>query len=139
MTLNVSYGERYGWTVVQVTGEVDLEGVAALRERLQRLIAEGCHQMVVDISRLGFCDSMGFAVLVATRRLIAARGGRLRLVLPGPEAHIRQVLSLFGIEKIFEVHGSIEEALADHREIPDEAGAGAAVPQQRDATSATAD
>lgn len=58
-------------------------------------------------------------------------------MLPGPEAHIRKVLSLFGIEKIFEVHGSIEEALADQREFPDEAGP--ALPQQRDATSATAD
>ncbi|WP_198045703.1 STAS domain-containing protein [Kitasatospora mediocidica] len=139
--MNVSYGERYGWTVVQVTGEVDLDGVAALRERLQQLIIEGCQQMVVDISGLGFCDSMGFAVLVATRRLISARGGRLRLVLPSPEAHIRQVLSLFGVEKIFEVHGSTEEALADQREIPggSGAGSGAALPQQRDVTSATAD
>ncbi|MDH6108305.1 anti-sigma B factor antagonist [Kitasatospora sp. MAP12-15] len=139
MTLNVSYGERYGWMVVQVTGEMDLGGVAALRERLQRLIAEGCQRMVVDISRLGFCDSTGFGVLVATRRLIAARGGRLRLVLPGPDVHIRQVLSLFGIEKIFEVYDSAEEALGDQRATPDGPGAGVALPQQRDATSATAD
>ncbi|GAA0691193.1 hypothetical protein GCM10010193_52020 [Kitasatospora atroaurantiaca] len=137
MAVNLSYGERYGWTVVQVTGEVDISGVSALRERLQRLIAEGCDQIVVDISRLAFCDSTGFAVLVATRRLLVARGGRLRLALPGPEVHTRKVLSAFGIERLFEVYDSAEEALADQRDAPK--GVEAPLPKQRDAASATAD
>ncbi|RKE17679.1 STAS domain-containing protein [Streptomyces sp. TLI_171] len=116
MALSVSYGERYGWTVVQVAGEVDISGVAALRERLQRLVTDGCQQMVVDISRVDFCDSTGFAVLVATRRMLYSRGGRLRLVLPGPETHTRKILQLFGIERIFDVHDSVDDALADLRE-----------------------
>jgi anti-sigma B factor antagonist len=137
VAMNLSYGERYGWTVVQVTGEVDITGVAALRDRLQQLIAEGCDRLVMDISRLAFCDSTGFAVLVATRRLLVARGGQLRLVLPERHAHVRKVLSTFGIEKLFEVHDSIEEALADQRDTPGRLQA--SVPKQRDATSATAD
>jgi len=137
VAVNLSYGERYGWTVVQVTGEVDISGVSALRERLQRLIAEGCHQIVVDISRLAFCDSTGFAVLVATRRLLVARGGRLRLALPGPEVHTRKVLSAFGIERLFEVYDSAEEALADQRDALQEVEA--PLPKQRDAAAATAD
>ncbi|MFJ1758175.1 STAS domain-containing protein [Kitasatospora sp. NPDC088134] len=115
MALSVSYGERYGWTVVQVAGEVDISGVAALRERLQRLITDGCLRMVVDISRVDFCDSTGFAVLVATRRMLASRSGLLRLVLPGPETHTRKILQLFGIERIFDAHDSVEDALADLR------------------------
>ena len=133
MGMNLSYGERYGWMVVQVTGEVDITGVAALRERLLRLIADGCDRVVIDISRVAFCDSTGFAVLVATRRLLVARGGRLRLVLPGHDAHVRKVLSAFGIEKLFEVHDSTEEALADHREAS--ARTATRVPKQRSATS----
>ncbi|MGW4384071.1 STAS domain-containing protein [Kitasatospora sp. NPDC004531] len=116
MALSVSYGERYGWTVVQVAGEVDISGVSALRERLQRLVTEGCLRMVVDISRVDFCDSTGFAVLVATRRMLSSRGGRLRLVLPGPETHTRKILQLFGIQRIFDVHDSVDDALADLRE-----------------------
>ncbi|MDH6578559.1 STAS domain-containing protein [Kitasatospora sp. MAP5-34] len=137
MAVNLSYGERYGWTVVQVTGEVDIGGVTALRQRLLTLIAEGGHHIVVDISRLAFCDSTGFAVLVATRRLLSARGGRLRLALPGPEVHTRKVLSAFGIEKIFEVYDSVEEALADQRDTSDVTRP--PLPAQRDAASAPAD
>jgi anti-sigma B factor antagonist len=135
--MNLSYGERYGWTLVQVTGEVDITGVAALRDRLQQLIAEGCNRLVLDISRLAFCDSTGFAVLVATRRILVARGGRLRLVLPGPGAHVRKVLSTFGIEKLFEVYDSTEEALADQRDTA--ARIQAQLPRQRDAATATTD
>ncbi|GAA2748630.1 MULTISPECIES: STAS domain-containing protein [Kitasatospora] len=137
MALTVSYGERYGWTVVQVAGEVDIAGVVALRERLQRLVTDGNLQLVVDISRLDFCDSTGFAVLVAIRRMLAARHGRLRLVLPGPEVHTRKILTLFGIERIFEVHDSVEDALAQERTA---ASSGhEAVPRQRDVASAAAD
>nr|WP_237419098.1 STAS domain-containing protein [Kitasatospora sp. SID7827] len=129
--MSVSYGERYGWTVVQVAGEVDISGVAALRERLQRLVTDGCLRMVVDISRVDFCDSTGFAVLVATRRMLSSRDGQLRLVLPGPDVHTRKILQLFGIERIFDVHDSVDEALADLREAVltgDTALSGAAAP-----------
>ncbi|MFG2818579.1 STAS domain-containing protein [Kitasatospora sp. NPDC048365] len=134
MALSVSYGERYGWTVVQVAGEIDIAGVVALRERLQRLVTDGCLHLVVDIGRLDFCDSTGFAVLVATRRMLAARGGRLRLVLPPAESHTRKVLALFGIERIFDVHESVEDALSDARTVP---GAPQdVVPRQRDTAAA---
>ncbi|GGQ64870.1 STAS domain-containing protein [Kitasatospora griseola] len=146
MALSVSYGERYGWTVVQVAGEVDISGVSALRERLQRLVTEGCLRMVVDISRVDFCDSTGFAVLVATRRMLSSRGGRLRLVLPGPETHTRKILQLFGIQRIFDVHDSVDDALADLRETvmnetrPPAAADGAeAVPRPREGSRAVTD
>ncbi|MFD8598946.1 STAS domain-containing protein [Kitasatospora sp. NPDC059646] len=148
MALSVSYGERYGWTVVQVAGEVDISGVSALRERLQRLVTEGCLRMVVDISRVDFCDSTGFAVLVATRRMLSSRGGRLRLVLPGPETHTRKILQLFGIQRIFEVHDSVDDALADLRAavlaepapaVATAADAADAVPRPREGTKAVAD
>ena len=144
VALSVSYGERYGWTVVQVAGEVDISGVSALRERLQRLVTEGCLRMVVDISRVDFCDSTGFAVLVATRRMLSSRGGRLRLVLPGPETHTRKILQLFGIQRIFDVHDSIDDALADLREaFMNEGKANAdgteAVPRPREGSRAVAD
>ncbi|MEV4561755.1 STAS domain-containing protein [Kitasatospora sp. NPDC049285] len=137
MALSVSYGERYGWTVVQVAGEVDISGVVALRERLQRLVTDGCLRMVVDISRVDFCDSTGFAVLVATRRLLYSKGGRLRLVLPGPETHTRKILQLFGIERIFEAYDTVDESLADLREAAlKEADS---VPRQREGTRAVTD
>ncbi|WP_370148942.1 STAS domain-containing protein [Streptacidiphilus sp. EB129] len=135
--MNVSYGDRYGWTVVQVTGEVDITGVAALRERLQRLIAGGCDRVVIDLSMLAFCDSTGFAVLVAVRRLLVARGGRLRLVLPGPDTHVRKVLASFGIEKLFEVYPSAGEALTVGNDTP--GALRAALPRQRNDTSQSAD
>jgi anti-sigma B factor antagonist len=136
VALNLSYGERYGWTVVQVTGEVDIAGVSALRERLQRLIAEGCLRLVVDISRLSFCDSTGFGVLVATRRLLVARGGRLRLAVPGPDIHTRKVLTTFGIEKLFDVYDSAEDALGDQR---DPSSRVQELPRQRNGDPAPAD
>ncbi len=81
--------------------------------------------------------------------MLSSRGGRLRLVLPGPETHTRKILQLFGIQRIFEVHDSVDDALADLRAAvlgepaPAAAAAGAdaadAVPRPREGNRAVAD
>jgi anti-sigma B factor antagonist len=109
---NVSYGQRHGWTLIQISGELDLTGVSAVRERLHGTIWEGCRHLVVDLSRLEFCDSTGFAALIAGRRHMMARGGEIRLVLPDPGSKVREILNVFGTPRLFEVFDSAAEAVA---------------------------
>lgn len=107
----VSYGERHGWTIAQLSGELDLQAVAAVRERLATVIWSGSRRLVVDLSRLEFCDSLGFGALVATRRQMASAGGRLRLVLPAHESVARKALTACGIERIFDVFEQVTDAV----------------------------
>ncbi|WP_405018062.1 STAS domain-containing protein [Kitasatospora sp. NBC_00070] len=111
-TAHVTYGQRNGWTMVHVSGDLDLAGVSAVRERLLRFIWEGCRHLVVDLSSLNFCDSSGFAVLVAARRHMAARHGHLRLALPAPGTQVRSALTVFGTDRVFDVYENPADAVA---------------------------
>ncbi|WP_052441613.1 STAS domain-containing protein [Streptacidiphilus anmyonensis] len=108
----VTYGERHGWTIAQLEGELDLQAVAAVRERLATVIWSGSRRLVVDLSRLSFCDSLGFGALVATRRQMASAGGQLRLVLPAEDSVARKALTACGIERIFDVFEATADAVA---------------------------
>lgn len=108
----VAYGERHGWTIAQLAGELDLQAVAAVRERLATLIWSGSRRLVVDLSRLEFCDSLGFGALVATRRQMASTGGQLRLVLPSESSVARKTLTACGIERIFDVFEEVADAVS---------------------------
>lgn len=65
--------------ILQVTGELDLSTLPALKERLDDARDRDVDRIVVDLSRVTFIDSIALASLVATRRALGA-AGRLAIV-----------------------------------------------------------
>ncbi|MFJ6569988.1 STAS domain-containing protein [Streptomyces sp. NPDC091292] len=108
MTLKVTESEQDGWIVVRAAGELDLVTSPVLRQRVHDAVAEGRHDLVLDLSDVFFCDSSGVGVLIATRRLLRSCQGRLRLILPARGAldgsHVNRVLSALGVRRLFDVY-----------------------------------
>ncbi|MEU0491288.1 STAS domain-containing protein [Nocardiopsis sp. NPDC006139] len=91
-----------GVTVVSVEGEIDLATVPGLRARLAAAAREeGCECLVVDLAGVGFLDASGVGALVAARRAMNARGGRLVLARPRPV--VSRVLGILGLDRVFEI------------------------------------
>ncbi|MGW3283601.1 STAS domain-containing protein [Streptomyces sp. NPDC001002] len=107
--------EQGDWTVLQVSGELDLVTSPALRQRVHDAVAEGRHSLVLDLSEVFFCDSSGVGVLIAARRLIRSCQGRLRLILPARGAadgsHVNRVLGALGVRRLFDVYVDVEAAV----------------------------
>ncbi|MFJ5534237.1 STAS domain-containing protein [Streptomyces sp. NPDC093261] len=114
VTLEVTYGECGEWAVLHVEGELDLVTSPVLRQRVHDAVADGRHQVVLDLSEVVFCDSSGVGVLIATRRLIRSCRGGLRLILPGPGAvegaHVNRVLAALGVRRLFDVYEDVVSA-----------------------------
>src|SRR5258705_8458309 len=68
-----------GVTLAELAGELDLASAPALREQLLGLLRPGFSRLVLDLSRVSFCDASGLAVLVGTGRRARLLGGFLRL------------------------------------------------------------
>ncbi|MFH8289216.1 STAS domain-containing protein [Streptomyces sp. NPDC018059] len=115
MTLKVAVGQESGWTVLRVSGEMDLLTSPVLRQRVHEAVADGRRSVVLDLSDVLFCDSSGVGVLIATRRLIRSCQGRLRLILPAQGAvdgsHVNRVLAALGVRRLFEVFPDVGAAL----------------------------
>ncbi|MFD5075606.1 STAS domain-containing protein [Streptomyces sp. NPDC058274] len=115
VTLRVTDGERGEWAVLQVTGEMDLVTSPVVRQGVHDVVADGRHDLVLDLSEVFFCDSSGVGVLIATRRLIRSCQGRLRLILPAQGAedgsHVNRVLAALGVRRLFDVYPDLVTAL----------------------------
>ncbi|MGH4029652.1 STAS domain-containing protein [Actinomycetota bacterium Odt1-20B] len=115
MTLKVTVGEQDGWSVLRVSGEMDLVTSPRVRQRVHDAVADGRRSLVLDLSEVLFCDSSGVGVLIATRRLIRSCRGRLRLILPAQGAvdgsHVNRVLAALGVRRLFEVYPDVAAAL----------------------------
>ncbi|MFF7448352.1 MULTISPECIES: STAS domain-containing protein [unclassified Streptomyces] len=128
VAFNVTECERGGWTVLRVSGELDLVTSPVLRQRVHDVVADGRHGLVLDLSEVFFCDSSGVGVLIAVRRLIRSCQGRLRLILPaqgadggtsrsggselGGGAHVNRVLGALGVRRLFDVHADLDAAVS---------------------------
>lgn len=101
--------EQDGWTIVDVKGEVDLYSSPALRERIVKLVEEGKTRLMVNLSEVGFMDSSGLGALVGALKRVNERSGRLVLVCP--EGSPLKVLTITGLDKVFPIHATVDEAL----------------------------
>ncbi|WP_393059769.1 STAS domain-containing protein [Streptomyces sp. LN549] len=107
--------EQGVWTVLHMRGELDLVTSPVVRQSVHDAVAVGCHNVVLDLSEVFFCDSSGVGVLIASRRLMRSCGGRLRLILPARGAeegsHVNRVLAALGVRRLFEVYPDRESAV----------------------------
>ncbi|MWA01671.1 anti-sigma factor antagonist [Actinomadura sp. LD22] len=103
-----SVAEHAGWTVVTVSGELDIATAGTLDEHLSAAIgADGPPRVVVDVTRMTFCDSSGLNVLIrASKRIAAMRG---RFVLVRPTDRVRNVLRVTGLERVFDIRDELPE------------------------------
>jgi anti-anti-sigma factor len=99
--LSLDVSARDSTTVVALSGEIDISTIARLRRTLQDLVDDAPVALAVDMSGVGFMDSSGVAVLVATHRRASQRGVAFTLVRP--TTIVAKVLALTGVDQLIPV------------------------------------
>jgi anti-sigma B factor antagonist len=94
--------------VVRLGGELDLYNSAEVRSALVDACAQAPERIVVDLGEVEFIDSTALGVLIETRAKLDNRGG---LILAAPGLETRRALQISGLEKLFTVHDTVQEAL----------------------------
>jgi anti-anti-sigma factor len=98
-------------TILTVEGELDISTVGMLRERLDTAIRRGAERLVVDLSTVGFLDSVSLAVLVAAGKRL---NGRLATVV-APDSYSRLIFEVTGVSESLGVVETRDQARAAMR------------------------
>jgi anti-anti-sigma factor len=96
-------------TVVELSGEADLNDSGALRDLIAVESGDLTGTLILDVSGLRFMDSSVLHVILVAARSMAGQGGVLALAAP-TEA-VRRILSLTGADQLLPVYDSVAEAL----------------------------
>ncbi|MBI2710806.1 MAG: STAS domain-containing protein [Actinobacteria bacterium] len=108
--MGLDLSEHGRWSVLAVTGEVDVATAPRLREQLVELVGSGKNHIVVDLEGVEFLDSTGLGVLVGALKRVRTSDGDLALVCTEPR--ILKVFEITGLTKVFTIHRSVDEATA---------------------------
>lgn len=107
-------GETWHGTSVVLSCSVpaELDGLTApiLRRMVDQVLDEGAQVVIVDLQNVPFVDSAGLGALIGSLKAARKRGRRLGLAAPAED--VRQILDVTNLRRVFEVHGTLEEALA---------------------------
>ncbi|MCC3768564.1 STAS domain-containing protein [Streptomyces sp. UNOC14_S4] len=109
--LNVEVRRHGASAVVTPMGELDHHTAELLREPLDRCVGEISPRVVVDCSKLEFCDSTGLNVLLGARLAAEAAGGGIHLAAMRPV--VARVFEITGAEAVFHVHDTVDAAVAE--------------------------
>lgn len=92
--------------VLSLAGELDMEGAGVLEEAP----TGNAGALVLDLSRLDFCDSTGLNALLHLR--LDAQGRGVPVHLAAVTDRVARLLEITGVDQVFPVHPSVENALA---------------------------
>jgi len=96
--------------VIELGGEVDLYTAPEFKERLVQVIEDGKKRIVVDLSKATFIDSTTLGVLVGGVKRLRTNDGQLTLVCS--DRNITKIFEITGLDRVFSIYGSREEAVA---------------------------
>lgn len=86
--------------VVRPHGEIDLRNAGTLQDAVDRALATGAHEIVVDLASCTFIDSSGLALLVGLSDALKDDADRRLQVRPGPP-QVQRVFELTGLDRLF--------------------------------------
>ena len=96
--------------VISLAGEVDLYTAPEFKQQLLDVIGQGGKDVIVDFSETTFIDSTTLGVLVGGVKRLRTNDGQLSLVCS--DRNITKIFEITGLDRVFPIHGSREEALS---------------------------
>jgi anti-sigma B factor antagonist len=97
--------------ILSLDGRLDHEGAQVFQAAAVRHIEAGERRILVDFGGISFVASLGIRALILPTQLAAQSGGRLCITGLGPS--VRNLFETAGLDRMFTVFESVEEALAD--------------------------
>jgi anti-sigma B factor antagonist len=98
--------------LVNVSGRVDSSNAPQLDSRLKELVNDGRYSLVLNLSAVDYMSSAGLRSLVSALRDCKKRGGDVRLAQPSER--VAEVLSLAGLDSVFQVYENSTEAVGSY-------------------------
>jgi anti-sigma B factor antagonist len=101
-------------TVLRLEGDIDEEGVGALRLSLLSCLKEKRSKVVANLSGVRYVSFMGLGVLVERLRQLRLLGGDLKLV--GVNVYTQRVFRMAGVTSVFGLYETEPLAVQGFRE-----------------------
>jgi anti-sigma B factor antagonist len=96
--------------VLHLRGELDADTAGKLHAAMADLLERPVPRIVVDLTDLKFCDSVGLSTFITSKHVITARGGWLSFA--GANPFLSQLMETVGLSRYFAIFPEVDDAIA---------------------------
>ncbi len=98
-----SHGSR---RIVRIKGKITFEHCPVLQSRLDGVLEDGVHEIVIDFRDVPFMDSSGVGEILRLYKLVRDRSGEV--VLINPNQKLRSLFNMYRFEKFMKIRDDVE-------------------------------
>lgn len=109
MSLEIKQSQEKGFSVLQVSGEIDVFSAPDFKASVEKALKQG-QTIAIDLQNVTYMDSTGLSVLIFALKRTKSKEGECYLVSPHP--NIRKLLKITGLEKAFCIKENVQQV--DH-------------------------
>jgi anti-sigma B factor antagonist len=99
--------------ILRLSGELDADTATKLHTTLADLLERPVPRIVVDLSDLKFCDSVGLSAFITSKQVIVERGGWMSFA--GANPFLAQLMETVGLSRYFAIFPEVDDAIAAAR------------------------
>lgn len=99
MSLTIKEEIKTPWTILHLSGKLDVITSASLDEALYKCFHDGKSHIALDLSHLAYLSSSGIRVLLSQNKKFFEQ--KRRFSLYGLPDHIMEIIRLAGFDKVF--------------------------------------
>jgi anti-sigma B factor antagonist len=96
-------------SLIDLEGEIDVYTAPNLKQQIITLLDSGVRHILINLTNVEYLDSTALGVLIGGLKRLRERDGSLDLICPNPR--IKRVFEITGLDKIFDMYTTEEEAL----------------------------
>jgi anti-sigma B factor antagonist len=112
--------QKTNWRQIGNVSVLDMDGnirigdsSVALREAIRELLAEGKNQILLNLARVGYIDSLGLGELISIHITLKKNGGQIKLL--HLTQRLRELMTITKLLTVFDVYEDEAEALDSFR------------------------
>ncbi|WP_294703735.1 STAS domain-containing protein [uncultured Fusobacterium sp.] len=98
---------------LKVIGELDALVAPKLKEKITKLVEADTVKFIIDFEEVTHINSLAMGILRGKLKVVKEMGGDIKLVKLNE--HIKTIFEMIGLDEIFEIYETEEEAVASFK------------------------
>lgn len=98
---------------LKVVGELDALVAPKLKERITKLVEGDSTKFIIDFEEVTHINSLAMGILRGKLKVVKEMGGDMKLIKLNE--HIKTIFEMIGLDEIFEIYETEDEAVANFK------------------------
>ena len=100
---------------LKVVGELDALVAPKLKERITKLVEGDSTKFIIDFEEVTHINSLAMGILRGKLKIVKEMGGDIKLIKLNE--HIKTIFEMIGLDEIFEIYETEDEAVANFKKM----------------------